>query len=71
MRKGKIKIFKVAEGSRHYFEKLSRDNYQVWSYQMELLLIKEDLWETITEDVPEPKTSAWIKSDYNAGATIG
>lgn len=43
-------------GSRFKVEKLNGENYQSWSYQMELLLIKEKLWNVIKKEAPSPIT---------------
>ena len=35
---------------------------------MELLLIKEDLWETVTKEIPDPVTAEWQTKDAKARA---
>lgn len=39
------------------------DNYQVWKYKVELLLLKEDLWSVVDEELPEVPNAAWIQKD--------
>src|SRR6218665_2233493 len=38
---------------------------------MELLLIKEDLWEVVTKEIPDPMTAEWQTKDAKARAVIG
>lgn len=52
------------------FAKLNNENYFVWKYRMEMLLIKEGLWSAISIDKPEPVTPEWIKTDNEARAYI-
>lgn len=63
----------MADGSgfRFAIQKLNGENYSVWSYKVELLLIKDNLWEVIKEDTPTPADAAWSKRDDQARATIG
>ena len=59
-------------GSRFLkIEKLNGENYQFWSYQIEILLIKDKLWEVIKKDAPVPMTTEWQDKDDQARATIG
>ncbi|CAK9820236.1 Copia protein [Anthophora plagiata] len=58
-------------GTQFAIQKLNSENYSVWSYKLELLLIKEKLWEVITENKPEPVNAAWTLKDNEARATIG
>lgn len=53
--------------------KLNDDNYQIWKYKMELLLIKEDLWQVISEKAPVDAAQLvnWNKKDGKARAHIG
>lgn len=51
--------------------KLNGGNYQTWKFKMELLLIKEDLWDVVSQDTPDPVTAAWETKDRKARATIG
>lgn len=51
--------------------KLNNTNYFVWKFKMQLLLTKEDMWETITGNPSDPMTDAWKKKDSFAYATIG
>ncbi|XP_051163516.1 uncharacterized protein LOC127282958 [Leptopilina boulardi] len=56
---------------RTVVQKLNGDNYSVWSKKIELLLIREDLWEVVKEEPPTPEDSTWAKKDNRARATIG
>lgn len=48
------------------------NNYQIWKYKLELLLMKEELWNVVSEDPPiEPRTESWAVKDGKAKATIG
>ena len=49
--------------------KPTNENYFVWKYRMEMLLIK-DLWSMINEEAPNPVTTQWTKKDNEARALI-
>ena len=34
-------------------QKLNNTNYSTWSYKLELILRKEDLWNIVTEERPD------------------
>ena len=34
--------------------KLNNNNYKTWKFKVELLLMKEDLWDTISKPTPNP-----------------
>ena len=51
--------------------KLNGSNYQTWKFKVELLLIKEDLWDVVSEDPSEPVSAEWRTKDRKARATIG
>lgn len=53
--------------------KLNNENYFVWKYRMELLLIKEGAWSVVNEAKPEIATQSaeWEKRDNTARALIG
>ena len=61
----------MAGKSSSKIENLNNQNYQTWKFKMELLLIKEDLWETITKEIPDPVTAEWQTKDAKARAIIG
>src|SRR6218665_3633647 len=61
----------MAGKSSNKIENLNNQNYQTWKFKMELLLIKEDLWETVTKKIPDPVTSEWQTKDAKARAIIG
>ena len=50
--------------------KLNKNNYQTWEFKVELLM-KEDLWDTISKPIPNPVTEKWITRYQKARATIG
>lgn len=52
-------------------KKLNNGNYQVWKYKLELLLIKEDLWDIVINEKPENVDATWMSKDGKARATIG
>lgn len=53
--------------------KLNNQNYSVWKFKLELLLIKDNLWEQMSTIKPENAEAAaeWQKKDDKARATIG
>lgn len=56
---------------RFSMPKLTNHNYQVWKFKMEMLLVREELWQVISEEKPEPVTPEWTRADTKARATIG
>lgn len=50
---------------------LNSGNYQDWKFKVELLLMKEGVYDVVFEPIPEDKNAAWIKMDRKAKATIG
>lgn len=60
----------MPDPSRIAIEKLNNDNYEYWKYKMELLLMREELWEIVTEVAPEVPTPTQTKGDNKARATI-
>ena len=57
--------------TRFSITKLNNTNFQVWKCKVELLLIKEDLWHTISTDRPAIPDERWLKADRQARATVG
>lgn len=53
------------------FEMLSDFNWSSWKFRMELLLLKEELWDTVKNVKPENANAAWLAKDAKARATIG
>lgn len=52
--------------------KLNGNNYQMWKYKMELLLLKEELWNVVNDEAPaQPVPESWTLRDGKARATIG
>ena len=57
-------------GGVHFtMQKLNGANYSEWNYKLELLLIKEKLWEVIVESKSELVNAAWILKDNEVRAT--
>lgn len=50
--------------------KLNNENYFVWKYRVEMLLVKEGLWTAVKDAKPEPVTDAWTGKDDKARALI-
>ncbi|KAK2578197.1 hypothetical protein KPH14_011654 [Odynerus spinipes] len=63
----------MAESLRIGIAKLNNENYSVWKFKVELMLIKEDLWDQVSMAKPEDQQAAaiWQKKDDKARATIG
>ena len=61
----------MAETAKITVAKLNNSNYQTWKYKMELLLIKEELWDVVTGIKPQQPTEEWVKKDGKARASIG
>lgn len=53
----------------HYIDKLTDDNYSVWKFKIEQLLIKEGLYDVVFETKREDHVN-WDKNDRNARALI-
>lgn len=53
------------------FSKLNGNNYQMWKFKMELLLIEKELWDTVSEKRPAAPDAEWLKRDGKARARIG
>ena len=56
---------------RFCVQKLNGENYPVWSYKIQLMLIKDDLWTVIKDPTPSPIDAVWSKKDDQARALIG
>ncbi|GBO07412.1 Retrovirus-related Pol polyprotein from transposon TNT 1-94 [Araneus ventricosus] len=50
--------------------KLNANNYSVWKFKMEMILIKEDLFHLIEDDTPSQPDERYIKKDRQARAII-
>lgn len=61
----------MTEATSLRIAKLNSTNYQIWKFKVELLPIKEEVWEVVSEDAPDPVTPAWRTKDCKARATIG
>ncbi len=51
-------------------EKLNNENYDIWSTKMEMMLIKEDLWNVVEDDLPTTESEASKKKNGKALASI-
>ncbi|UYV67856.1 hypothetical protein LAZ67_5002259 [Cordylochernes scorpioides] len=51
-------------------DKLDGYNYSLWSFKTEMLLQKEDLWEVVTENIPDEPKIEWKRKDSKARAII-
>ena len=60
----------MAETTIYKIERLNNDNYQMWKFKLELLLIKEGLWEHISEQTPL-LSDKWKKDDKKSRGIIG
>lgn len=56
----------MGEPMRIAISKLNGGNYQVWKFKMELLLIKEELWDQVSSTAPTDATAAaaWKKKIF-------
>ena len=61
----------MADLGKFSLVKLNNTNYATWKFQMEMFLVREDLWHVVAQPKPEPETSVWQKADRKARATIG
>lgn len=52
-------------------EKLGDSNYATWRFRMELILIKEELYEMVSCPKPPLPSAAWLAKDGKARAVIG
>lgn len=52
-------------------EKLNGSNYQIRKYKIELVLIKDQVWDVVHEESPETPSAAWKRKDDKARALIG
>lgn len=57
---------------KYGIKRLTGNNWSTWKIHAQMLLIREDLWSVVEEDIPEEKekTAAWIQSDRKAKATL-
>ena len=60
----------MADGTRVTINKLNNDNYETWKFKMELLLIKESLWNSANKETPIQLDDIWKNQDGQARATI-
>jgi len=51
--------------------KLNNSNYHLWKFKVEMLLVKDDLWEVVNDDIPAEATDRWRMKDRKATAHIG
>lgn len=62
----------MSELGKSAVSKLNDDNYFNWKFKMEMLLMKESLWDTVNSEKPEVQAeiTAWTKKDNEARAWI-
>lgn len=72
----------MADVNKIFVEKLNNQNYETWRIRVQMLLIKEDLWEFLESDCPNPvknntdeitnqlEINLWRRKDQKAIATI-
>ena len=53
------------------FPKLTNNNYHVWNFNMELLLLERELWNVVVGVVSEERDAKWMAQDGKARAAIG
>lgn len=61
----------MAETPRVTITKLNNENYDSWKYKVELLLIREGLWDIVSKPEPAQPDATWKAKDAQARATIG
>lgn len=62
----------MSDGQRCFgVPKLNNHNYQAWKFKMEMHLIREKTWKTISENPPNPVTGEWDEANTSARAAIG
>ena len=59
------------EEVKYGIKKLSSENYENWVYKIQLYLMKEGLWNIVSQAKPENADNAWIENDTKAKAIIG
>ena len=69
MSSNRIDVLMADAASR--ITKLNNCTYQTWKFKVELLLIKEEVWDTISRDPPTVMTDKWQTKDNKARASIG
>lgn len=61
----------MADLGRFSIVKLGNNNYAAWKFQMQMFLVREELWNVVSEATPAaPIPDAWHKADKKALATI-
>lgn len=53
------------------FPKLNGTNLDDWSFNMKLLLTKDDWWKVFNKEKPDPDPANWTEKDKQTLATIG
>lgn len=51
-------------------ENLNANNYWNWQFKIEMLLIKEDLFDVITDSPPDTAKNDWVEKNKNVQALI-
>lgn len=58
------------DGNKFTIEKLSNTNFESWKFNVQMLLIRDELWKYVEDAAPNPETDAWKKGDQKTRATI-
>lgn len=61
----------MAEAKIVGVERLNDTNWATWKFRVELLLVKDGLWEIVTNPKPENATASWVTKDASARVVIG
>lgn len=59
------------EDIKSSIQKLNSQNYQIWKYKLELLLMKDELWDVVNCEKPTKEDANWLVKDRKARAIIG
>lgn len=62
----------MAEGRMWNIEKLNGSNYETWKFEMKMVLIREELWAVVEDELPaeSSQTGAWKTKNMKALSTI-
>lgn len=61
----------MSELQKFAIVRLNNTNYHIWKFKVELVLIKDGLWDVVMKPKPNPETADWIKKNAEARAVIG
>lgn len=60
----------MAQDFKSTFEKLNRNNYFVWKRKAECVLIRDDTWCVIRDNIPQQPDDKWLRKNESARASI-